>query len=227
MKDFGPEAVVRSKKSYDSPDKFLGGSPFEQVAQDRDTVIALYDIPPGTRFEHINGFFSRDLDRVEEDSSGWLFAQGGHTFIAFRPLAAYEWKPIEGGGRRLVSPHLKNGVILQAAAAREFASFADFKTVVRLLPLSFSLEPRAQVRFRTLRGHVMECEWSQAPTVDGAAINYANWQPFDGPFIEQRARLAPGAVSRRRPPAGTRLRTPDHRVSYPSGYITRPEPSLG
>ena len=39
--------VVSSKKSYDSPDKFVGGSPYEQIFQDQDTVIVLYDIPAG------------------------------------------------------------------------------------------------------------------------------------------------------------------------------------
>ena len=39
--------VVSSKKSYDSPDKFVGGSPYEQIFQDQDSVIVLYDIPRG------------------------------------------------------------------------------------------------------------------------------------------------------------------------------------
>ena len=59
--DFGTETVVRSKKTYDSPDKFLGGSPYEKIFQDEDTVIVLYNIAPNTRFPHINGFFSKDL----------------------------------------------------------------------------------------------------------------------------------------------------------------------
>ncbi len=53
--------MVRSKKTYDMPDKFLGGSPYEHIFQDEDTVIVLYDIPRETRFPHINGFFSKDL----------------------------------------------------------------------------------------------------------------------------------------------------------------------
>ena len=186
MKDFGTEAVVRSKKSYDSPDKFLGGSPFEQVAQDRDSIVALYDIPAGTRFEHINAFFSKDLTSVEADPGGWIFARGGASYIAFRPLAPYEWKPLEGGGRRLYSPHLKNGVVMQVAAARELPSFDDFKTRVRALELSFTLAPVPALRFRTLRGHLLECTYGRAPVLDGKAIDYATWPPFDGPFIEQR-----------------------------------------
>jgi hypothetical protein len=106
--DVGISGVVSSKKSYDSPDKFVGGSSYEQIFQDRDTIIALYDIAPGARFPHINGFFSKDLADVVEDPSGWIFVRGGGALIACRPLQPYSWKPIEGGGRRLFSPYLQN-----------------------------------------------------------------------------------------------------------------------
>ena len=46
--DQGVAEVVSSKKSYDSPDKFVGGSPYEQIFQDQDAVIVLYDIAPGS-----------------------------------------------------------------------------------------------------------------------------------------------------------------------------------
>ena len=60
--DSGVEGVVRSKKTYDSPDKLLGGSPFEKIFQNEDTLIALYSIAPGTRFPHINGrLFEKNL----------------------------------------------------------------------------------------------------------------------------------------------------------------------
>ncbi|HVW85872.1 MAG TPA: hypothetical protein VHB50_14380, partial [Bryobacteraceae bacterium] len=111
--DSGTEGVVRSKKTYDSPDKLLGGSPYEKIVQDRDTLIALYNIPPGTRFPHINGFFSKDLGEVREDKSGWILMKGGESaWIACRPLQPYVWEPIAGGGKRLFSPELKNGVIV-------------------------------------------------------------------------------------------------------------------
>src|SRR5260370_82469 len=70
--DPGLADVVSSKKSYDSPDKLVGGSPYEQIFQDQDSVIVLYDIPAETRFPHINGFFSKDLAEVREDPSGWI-----------------------------------------------------------------------------------------------------------------------------------------------------------
>lgn len=183
------------KPSYDLPDKLLGGSRFEQVFQNLDTVIALYDIPPGTRFPHINGFFSKDLVNVTEDASGWIFAQGGNTYLAYRPLASYSWEPltkfksgwseerVATGDRRLVSPHLKNGTIVQAASVQEFATFEAFKAAIRALPLQFSLEPVPTVQFRSLRGATMRCVYGQAPQLDGKAVDYSHWKLFAGPYL--------------------------------------------
>jgi hypothetical protein len=175
--DIGMSGVVSSKKSYDSPDKFVGGSPYEQVLQDQDTLIALYDIAPGARFPHINGFFSKDLTDVIEDPSGWIFARGGDALIACRPLQPYTWKPIEGGGRRLFSPYLKNGIVVQVAARSEFADMQAFRRAILALPLEFSLDGPS-VRFRTLRGKSLEFTYGVAP------LDYSRWPLFGGPFLE-------------------------------------------
>ena len=182
--DAGVEGVVRSKRTYDSPDKFLGGSPFEKILQDRDTVIALYNIPPENRFPHINGFFSKDLEQVIEDRSGWIFARGGDAYLAYRPLQPYEWKPVEGGGRRLFSPYLKNGTIVQAAAASEFRDLDAFRKAVVALPLELRIEPVPSVRMRSLRGRTLEFTWGETPKVEGRALDYGAWPLFGGPFLE-------------------------------------------
>jgi hypothetical protein len=183
------------KASYDSPDKFLGCSRFEQVFQDLDTVIALYDIPAGTRFPHINGFFSKDLVNLTVDPSGWIFAQGGNAFLAYRPLADYELKPVariksswtgeraDTGDKRLYSPHLKNGTIVQAASASEFKDFAAFQAAIRALPLEFRLEPVPTVKFTTLRGKQVVCTYGAAPVVNGQPVDYTKWKLFEGPYL--------------------------------------------
>jgi hypothetical protein len=183
------------KASYDSPDKFLGGSRFEQVFQDLDTVIALYDIPAGTRFPHINGFFSKDLVNLTVDKSGWIFAQGGQSYLAYRPLAAYELLPAariksswtgeraDTGDQRLYSPHLKNGTIVQAASVSEFKDFAAFQAAIRALPLEFRLEPVPTVKFTTLRGKAVICAYGAAPVVDGQPLDYTKWKLFAGPYL--------------------------------------------
>ncbi|MGO9256520.1 MAG: hypothetical protein ACLQU1_09495 [Bryobacteraceae bacterium] len=182
--DIGISGVVSSKKSYDSPDKFVGGSPHEKIFQDQDTIVALYDIPPDSRFPHINGFFSKDLAEVSEDPSGWIFARGGDALIACRPLQPYTWKPIEDGGRRLFSPYLKNGIVVQVAARSEFADMEAFRRAILALPLEFSLEPTPSITFHSLRGRTLEFTYGQVPRRDGAPLDYAHWPLFGGPFLE-------------------------------------------
>ncbi len=178
-----PAMVAERKPTYDLPDKFLGSSRFERVFQDRDTVIALYDIPPGTRFPHINGFFSKFLSGVTQDKSGWIFARGGNAYLAYRPLAAYEWRPTPKGDRRLYSPHLKNGTIVQAADAGEFADLAAFGRAIAALRLAYSLEPVPTVSMRTLRGRDVVFTYGRTPVVDGVPVDYSKWKLYEGPYL--------------------------------------------
>jgi hypothetical protein len=180
-----PASVTfQGKPTYVTESKLLGGSPYEQIFQQDDTVVSLSDIPAGTHFEQVNGFFSKDLSRLEEDASGWIFAQGGRAYIAYRPLAPYEWRPNEKGGKRLFSPHRKNGTILQGASAGEFKNWEDFKSAIRALPLAITRDPTPGVAFTTLRGKKLECAYGAAPRVDGRTIDRAKeWKLFAGPYL--------------------------------------------
>ncbi|HKD05092.1 MAG TPA: hypothetical protein VKB79_04240 [Bryobacteraceae bacterium] len=183
--DAAIEGVVQSKKTYDSPDKLLGGSPYEKIVQDQDALIALYNIPSGTRFPHINGFFSKDLSEVREDPSGWIFMKGGNSaWIACRPLQPYSWKPIEGGGKRLFSPELKNGVVVQVAAASEYPDLEAFGRSIKALPLEIHTDPVPRVVFRSLRGSQIDFTYGETPKINGAPIAYEHWPLFGGPFLE-------------------------------------------
>jgi hypothetical protein len=182
--DTGMEDVVRSKKMYDSPDKFSGGSPYEQIVQDKDALVALYDIAPEARFPHVNGFLSKDLAEVREDPSGWIFLRGGEALIAWRPLAPYVWKDLQGGGRRLFSPSRRNGTVVQVAARGEFPDLDAFRAAILKLPFTYRLEPAPSVRFRTLRGTDIEFTHGQRPRLNGKPLDYENWPLYGGPFLE-------------------------------------------
>ena len=195
--------IARSKADYDTPDKLPSGSPFEQVCQHGSALIALYDIPAGTRFPLVTVFFSRDLTHVDEDASGWIFAQGGPAYIAYRPFAAGEWKPNDwtgllrrgaggfistgfdqwGEGHRCyVSPALRNGYVVQVAPARKYASYDAFKAAVRALPLKFSTAAAPEATFTALDGHVLRARYGATPTVDGTPVDFTHWPLFESPF---------------------------------------------
>ncbi len=188
--------TYEGKPFYDSPTKLVGCSPYEQVVQDLDTVVALYNIAPDARFPHVNGFFSKDLEDVIEDASGWIFARGGKTYLAYRSLAPYHWTPHvkypngrdptvteETGSRVLTSPYLQNGTIVQAASEDEFEDFAAFQTAIRALPLEFDLEPLPKVTFTSLRGRTIQATYGKSPLVDGSPIDYDGWKLFEGSHL--------------------------------------------
>jgi hypothetical protein len=178
------EGVIRGKKeTYDSGEKWTGGSPYEHVFQHEDVVIALYDIPEGTRFPHVSGFFSRHLEDLLEDDSGWIFARGGDALIACYPLAPYEWRPEGEGHLRLHSAYLKNGMVVQVAPASAFADRSAFETAVRALPIEIRTSPVPRVQLETLGGDLLDFEVGGLPSVNGTAVDYAGWPLFDGPFL--------------------------------------------
>ncbi len=181
--DMVTELIARSKKEYDSWDKWTGGSDFEQVVQQEDAVVALYNIEKGTRFEHVSTFFSRRLEDLVEDPSGWIFARGGDAYIAFYPLERYEWQDEEGGDKRLFSPHLKNGGVLQVGTADQDGSFDQFQDRVRHLEIHTSVDPLPQVKFETLRGHSIEVTYGDVPVINGKPVDYERWPLYDGPFM--------------------------------------------
>ena len=189
LEEFLTEIVVRSKTEYDAPDKLTGGSPYEQVFQHEDVLIALYDIEPDVKFPHINAFFSNDLEGLTEDSTGWIFARGGDALVAYYPMASYRWEEKadywdeDVRHQRLVSPHLKNGGVVQAAPASAYDSFEAFQADVRALPLEVTTEPVPSVRFTSLGGDVLVARYGETPTVNGEAVDYESWPLYDGPFL--------------------------------------------
>lgn len=196
------DLIARSKADYDSPDKLASGSPHEQVFQHGAALIGLYDLPPGTRFPHIITLFSRDLRNVVEDTSGWIFAQGGPVYIAYRPLAPGEWKPndwtghLAGGAGGFISAGFKewgtghrcyvsgasrNGYVVQVAPARDFASYAAFQDAIRALPLRTMVEPVAEVVFTSLDGSVLHAKYGATPAINGLPVDYSSWPLFESP----------------------------------------------
>ena len=177
------ELVVRSKTTYDSHDKWTGGSPYEQVFQHKDAIITLFNIPKGQKFQHTDVFFSKDLSIREEDKSGWIFARGGDAFIAWYSLEKTKWIEEKGGDMRLQSSQLKNGGILQAAPAGNFESFAAFKAAVNKLALKTTTKPVPHVSFTTLEGDKLEFSWDGDAKVNGHVIDFEKWKLFEGPFL--------------------------------------------
>ena len=75
---------------------------------------------------------------------------------------------VSGGGKRLFSPYLRNGIVVQVAARSEFADMEAFRRAILALPLEFKLDAAPWVRFHSLRGKLLEVTYGQIPRVNGA-----------------------------------------------------------
>jgi hypothetical protein len=203
--DLVTDLIARSKVDYNSADKLVGGSPYEQVFQHRAALIGLYDIPAGTDFPFLTAFFSKDTAERVECDSGWIFTRGGPTYIAYRPLAPGQWKAANwtgllagGAGAWIssgfenwgtghdayVSEHPRNGYVVQVASAHEFDSYAAFQAAVRALPLEFSLDgAKPRVTFTTLDGTRLEAAYDAPLVINGTPQSREGWPLFDGPFL--------------------------------------------
>lgn len=174
--------VIQSKTTYDSFDKWTGGSPYEQIFQHRNALIALYHIPKDARFPHIDGFFPKTLEDCDFDSSGWIFCRDNTIFIAYYPLAKFDWLE-EKNNWRLHSTELKNGAVVQVVSSKTMDSFKSFKQEVRKLFLETTLEPTPSVIFSTLDGTKMEFTYGEIPRLNGVLIDYDQWPLFESPFL--------------------------------------------
>ncbi len=188
--------VVASKGTYNNPDKWTGGSPFERTFQHKNSLIVLYDIAPGTTTEHIDGFFPRNLEERIIDPSGWILCKAGDTYIGWYPLQPYEWIEEEDpslkepdttmvtGNWRLRSHKLQNGYVVEVRSKREIGSFADFAAAARTHIPTTVLRPGAvSAAYTTLEGEKMEFAFPDTRSLNGKVVDLTKYRLFDGPFL--------------------------------------------
>ena len=120
---------------------------------------------------------------MEEDDSGWIFARAGRAFVAYYPLADFEWRDEGGGDRRLHSEVLKNGAVVHVAQDADYATYTDFRSAFKGRTPVVSLEPTPSVEFTAPGGDVINCTYGETPSVNGEEVDFASWPLFDGPFV--------------------------------------------
>lgn len=180
---FSIDEVASNHTYYGKEDKWVSSSPYEQAFQHKNSIIVLYNIPKGEKFGHIDGFFPKDLERREIDESGWIFCQGGQTYIAYFPLQPYKWIE-ESDCFRLRSYDLKNGCIVEVAQAEEYQSFNAFKKQIRSNNLVHDTFDRTlTVSYTTSACDVMTFTHDSSRRLNGKLIDFAEYKLFRGPFL--------------------------------------------
>ena len=191
------DELNKFKGRYSHGDKLVGGSPYEQIFQHRNTLLALYNIPENVQFGYIAGFFSDSLENVEgleadglSHDPAWLFGRAGHTFIAFRPLQEFRFNKMDGGLRYL-SESRRNGIILEISTPEESKSFEEFKRrILQVSKVEFKEDNElVRLKYTTAYGDRLEFTYDgRAETVarflNDLPFKFEHWPVFDNPYIK-------------------------------------------
>jgi hypothetical protein len=197
--------VVASKGTYNNPDKWTGGSPYERTFQNRNTLLVLYDIEPGTMTEHIDGFFPGNLNERLIDSSGWIFCKAGSTYIGWYPLQEGEWleeRETPGQAKNVIgrpenlsqkqpvrnwrfrSHKLQNGYVIEVRSEREIGSFQKFVSVLRTrIPKAILTPGKVSVDYTSLSKDRMKFAFPDSRILNGKAVDLSATKLFEGPFL--------------------------------------------
>jgi hypothetical protein len=198
--------VVSSKIQYDKEFKVIGSSPFEKLFQHKNTLIGLYDLSSErVMYKQYNAFFPKDLVRIEEDPSGWIFCEANSIYFAFLPLKSYTWTediskssgleqpftyipPAESLGQnvyRLISRDQKNGFILEVKGIDEIKSFDDFKARIKKNKIERNnFDNTMKIAYTNLDGQKLEFSYDGVRKVNGKIDDPLKYKLFDSPYIQ-------------------------------------------
>ena len=180
---FLAEEVDRYHKVYTDSKKWNSASPYERTFQYKDALIVLYNIAEGAKWPHIDGFFPKNLDQRVSDSTGWIFCQAGKTYIAFYPLKPYVWIEEEVDWRWR-SMALKNGVVVQVGAGRDYGSFDNFMAAMRKARIrKENFDRSLTVEYTTPAGDRLRFTYDGDRIVNGKKVNFKDYRLFNGPFV--------------------------------------------
>ena len=192
LMDFLPHAPDRLKRLVSQMDpyfatitKTVGGSPYENIFQFRNTVIALYDIPDIMRFPSMIGFFPNDVATFEIDSlrSRWITINAGDVYIAYYPFQPFRIFP-EDLGRRLYSGGGRNGAVIQIVGRNSIASFKEFQKRVKNTKVDLSaLKTSGRVRYTTMFRDKLECSFQGPLLVNGKEQRFDQEMLFQSPLL--------------------------------------------
>jgi hypothetical protein len=66
---FQLERISAVKKGYTNENKWEGGSPYERIYQDKNVLVALYDLPDSEKYHHVDLFIPNNIAISKSDNT--------------------------------------------------------------------------------------------------------------------------------------------------------------
>ncbi|MBB6670741.1 fibronectin type III domain-containing protein [Cohnella nanjingensis] len=178
----------------------------QRIMQDGPAAVGVYKLLNSPTSNYLNAMFPDTGSIVaRQEQSGWVFADTGTMYFAFKMIKPYAWyhqtstdpankvkttAQLHPTAQLLYSYDIlrsqadKNGWVLETADASEYADFAGFKSAVlanTTVDASHIDETNPRLIYRSLRGDTMDI------TFDEAAAAYAGTHKINGTPIDYNA----------------------------------------
>jgi len=168
------ELVLRTTSNIDpyyaTVTKTVGGSPFEDVFQYRNTLIALYDIEDISKFPVVTGFIPpglKDMD-VDTSRSGWITINTGDVYIALYPLQHFRLTTGDLG-TQFLSFEKRNGAIVQVSGRNAVGAYRSFVKRIRESRIDRSrFDSDNSIQYVTIFGDTLSMTFGGKRTVNGS-----------------------------------------------------------
>ena len=162
------------------PDHWSGNASLPRVAQWKDMLIAIYQIPDGDRMGYTHAYFPVHGMDEYEIRDGWAMGKAGDGYIALTAARGLDFqKSGDDAYRELRSPGTPNLWICQLGRAALDGSFKEFTEKVLRLPVQFD---GAQVEITGLRGDHLSFGWQFPLLVNGKEESLSGFKHYDNPY---------------------------------------------
>jgi hypothetical protein len=150
-----------------------------RVAQWRDLLIALYQVPADDWLGYTHAHFPVAAFDEYALKRGWAFARAGSAYLALTASGGMTLvKHGPGAYRELRSRSRQTGWLCQMGRAAQDGTFARFQQQILGLPLTWD---GLTVSFTSLRGEPVTFGWHEPLTVQGSDLPRHDFKHYESP----------------------------------------------
>ena len=169
-----------NEKEERTPNFWRGNGVLPRVAQWKDALIAIYQLPIDDPMGYTHAYFpAANFDEVIQDQ-GWVFGRKGDGFIALKCSLVMEF--VQHGRtakRELRARGSQAAWVCQLGSTTLDGDFAAFQQKVSAAPLVLD---GYHVEWQTLRGDTLSFGWQGALLCNGESLALSGFKHFENPY---------------------------------------------
>jgi hypothetical protein len=183
----GSEAVVftnhpacMSENEAHLPGFWLGNAVLPRVAQWKDILIAVYNLPEHDWIGFTHAYFPTYAFDEHAFLNGWAFARKGSGYLALTSARGFELnKRGPDGYRELRSYGLQNVWVCQMGREATDGTFDSFRKNISRMPLDYQ---ELAIRMTSLRGEDLAFGWQGPFMINGEELPIKGFKHIENPY---------------------------------------------